>query len=110
MNTIVEQKRFSTREDLTLFVNTENIGMKIEGRDSNETELKLNMNLDKDLTFEDIFKIEFDEDRNSLNIEVQEIEDCGFKNVNLKLYVPKSTIVKVDSKNGGFKISDIEAP
>ncbi|MBS3741441.1 MAG: hypothetical protein KGY75_01445 [Candidatus Cloacimonetes bacterium] len=107
MNKIIKKRKFPTQENLKLNIKSTNIGVHIKGSETNGSELELDMSLNKNLSFEDIFKVEFDEKQNVLNIKTSEDYKCNFHNIDFTVTVPKSTSMEIDSKNGGFKITDI---
>ncbi len=103
-----ETKTFKAKENLQLTVNCKNIGMYIKGSDFDEAVLKVSLESDRELSFEDIFIIDFNEDDNFLEIKVNETGDYNIKRASVTLKVPKTSMLDLKSNNGGFKVKDIK--
>lgn len=107
MNELNETKSFAVKENLNLKVNCKNIGMYVKGSESHEVVISVAITLNKEVTLDDLFTIDYNETENELIIVSKETDDLKIRKTSVTLEVPKTSNIKIKSKNGGFKVKDI---
>ncbi len=111
MNTIEKTLRFETKKNLKVLFQSENIGIQIIGRGENTTDFHVRFEyknpFGKDIKFEDLVSVDYDSKKNTLKIQINDLENVQYVNSKLELFVPYVTEINAKSENGNVSIQNL---
>jgi len=111
MNTIEKTLQFETKKNLKVLFQSENIGIQIIGREENTTDFHVRLEyrdpFEKDIKFEDLVSADYDSKKNTLKIQINDLENMQYVNSKLELFVPHVTEINAKSENGNVSIQNL---
>ena len=109
MKQFKSETKYTTKSCLKLDIQTQNYPIKIQGRDAEETEFIVELNVkdgyEEEVNLETLFKADFNEEENTVKITVD--DDKRIKRVKIEMLVPKETSVNLNSENAPLKVKDL---
>ncbi|MCK4357822.1 MAG: hypothetical protein KAW92_03640 [Candidatus Cloacimonetes bacterium] len=111
MNTIEKTLQFETKKNLKVLFQSENIGIQIIGREESTTDFHVRFEyrnpFEKDIKFEDLVTADYDSKKNTLKIQISDLENVQYVNSKLELFVPHVTEINAKSENGNVSIQNL---
>lgn len=104
------ETKYTTKSGLKLEIQTANYPVNIKGRDIEETEFSVELNVKdsvkEEITLESLFTAEFDEENNTITISAD--DDDRVKNVKINLLVPEKTTLDLTTENAPLKVKYLQ--
>lgn len=111
MNTIEKTLRFETKKNLKVLFQSENIGIQIIGRGENTTDFHVRFEyrnpFGKEIKFEDLVSADYGSKKNTLKIQINDLENVQYVNSKLELFVPYVTEINAKTENAGVSIQNL---
>jgi SHOCT-like protein len=104
--------KFDVKENLSVNLQSENMGVKIIGWSEPKAELEIKIesiaSSENDLDFDQIVHAELDEEGNSLEIELSDPEDITNYKSKVRLYIPHVSSIKAELENAGLLVENLQ--
>ncbi len=104
--------RSQTKSNLKVSFKSENLGIKIKGRNQEETDFYVKFdykNYDDEKTIEDLIKTKYDQQNNVLEIDLTGLEDeISIRKVEIVLSIPIISDVSMENENGPLSLENLQ--
>lgn len=104
--------RSQTRSNLKVNFKSENLGLKIKGRNQEETDFFVKFNykkIDEETTIEDLIHSKYDQENNILEIDLINLEDeISIRNSEFILSIPIIADISVEIENGSISLENLQ--